>query len=165
MPPPAAGRALMPTLNVQIAVADLPVITQAQERIVLVKNIRAGLPVAWIAAAPMQQTVLTWDGSYSLFASSSPLQIGTAVTSTATTAATGGYAYPFTASGFGTGVAQSGLSAQQYRVDNGVSSSTSPGLLFGLAQPITMNGNLSQPLPLNAAFNSICSFQTGSMSS
>ncbi len=139
------------TLNVEISATDLRSIQAANEVIVLVKNIAAGRPVAWVAALPMMSTVLSWDEGYSLFASSSPSTVGGTVSMMATTPANGGYAYPFTTAGFGSGVRRQDLGNAQYRVDNAVPAAQWPVLLFGLAQPVSINGNGSgAALPLNA---------------
>lgn len=139
------------TLNVEISSTDQKIIRAADELIVLVKNIAAGKPVAWVAAAPMTSTVLSWDTGYTLFASNSPNTLGGGLTMMATTPANGGYAYPFTTTGFGSGARRQDLGNTQYRVDNMVAASQWPALLFGLAQSVSINGNGSAaPLPLNA---------------
>lgn len=139
------------SLTVQISATDLPVILEAAERIVLIKNIGSGKPVAWIATQPLQQSLITWEGGYSLFASNSPTKVGGRIAMSSDTSANGGFSYPYSILGFGAGASHSGLTPQQYRVVNDIPSTTSPGLQFGLAQTITVDGKPSpQVLPLNA---------------
>lgn len=139
------------TLIAEIDAADLKVILEADERLVLVKNIGSGRTVAWAAPLPLMRTQFEWGSGYSLFASASPSRVGTPLTISADTKAEGGCAYPFTAIGFGAGQPQSGLGPDQYRVDNRVPATQSAALLFGLAQTIVVNGNATPAAaPLNA---------------
>lgn len=139
------------TLIAEIDAADLKVILEAEERLVLVKNIGSGRTVAWAAPVPLLRTQFEWGSGYSLFASASPSRVGTPLAVSADTKAEGGCAYPFTAAGFGAGQPHGGLGPDQYRVDNRVPVTQSAALLFGLAQTIVVNGNASPAaLPLNA---------------
>lgn len=143
----------MYTLIAQIETADLVGIRKAKERIVLIKNIGAGLPVAWACITPLENTSFQWNGGYALFVTTVGDQVGATVTMMARTQADtpGGARYAFQPSRmFGPPVPDHELARNDYRIDNLVpSSGRDTSLSFGLAQSINGSEN---PLPLNTQF-------------
>lgn len=104
-------------LTIQVDQTGLLVLAAAGQRIALVKSAAdQQCPVVWQAVHPAEQNVVSWDGSYQVYASTTALVPGGSLRVMAATAATGGYTYPFTGGQFGAGA--SGLPSRQVGLRN-----------------------------------------------
>ncbi len=100
--------------------------------------------VAWLTLEAGQTIVVSWEESYSLYATTSPPRAGARIVMNAHTPATPGVLYPFGSDNlFGSpGPAQA---SGTFSIDNQVGDDA---WLFGLAQGATIGGPVG-PIPLN----------------
>jgi hypothetical protein len=158
------------TLNINIDGPGLKDIAGSGQRVTLTKKPRSfvelkergahanqnSVIVAWQAFQPFEFNVVTWDESYSLYATTTPLDTGNIIALNAVTDAPAipGFIYAFT------GGPPNGSPGEgnTFNLSNQMSSGS---FSFGLAQIATVNDSPSEWVPLNASpmlFNETAEF-------
>lgn len=153
----------MPTYTLNLAVDDqgLKQISESGQKVTVVKSVGQGNSVAWLLFEPLESNVITWEETYSVYASATNNQAGATIQTQSTKVASGGNTYTFENGSFSSGVA--GLGPTDYGVDNQDSAVVidgSPMITSGLYQGAVINGN-NTAAPLNAVsvlFNETATF-------
>ncbi|MGH3680225.1 MAG: hypothetical protein ACRDT2_08235 [Natronosporangium sp.] len=139
-------------LTIRIDSAGLAALATAGQRVVLVRS--GGDPryvVAWQAIAPTSSTVVSWDGGYRVFESTTTLRAGTQLRVGSCADASAGYLYTFAGGQLDTGTA--GLGPSQVGIGNNDPEVTMAGVAMftgGLCQAATVGGQPTSN-PLDAA--------------
>lgn len=140
----------MYTLNVLFTQADLKVIQNANENVVLIKQVPdGGNKLTWVTFEPFEKNIVTWNNDYYLFASNTDPVEGHPIIVNSKTKAQAHYTYTFTNNSFSNGDYDSQLGIDQYGVKNEQDSSMQ-FFTFGMAQNCTVNGTEKAIMPINA---------------
>ena len=140
-------------LNIDIDPADLAVILEAGELVTIVKQTTgsAGGPqVAWVAFDPLQANSVSWQDSYTMYASRTQLEGNATINMMSQAPAGQTQSLPFTNEGsFQAADPTIVLPSDTYGVENQYT--TAPFLVFGLAQEANVTGTSSPASPINAS--------------
>jgi hypothetical protein len=142
------------SLKLEIAAADLAIIRAAGLRLTLARPVGNGDPnVVWLALDPFPSTVIQWDESYWIFASTTPIVHGATVTILSEILpgpALDAGIYSFTPSGeFGAFEPVSSIPAGTYAVANNMPYDHFPLLTFGLSQSPQVAPQPVEPKPIS----------------
>lgn len=132
--------------------ADLKLINQASQKVVLIKEVDGGgNKVAWVTFEPFQINKITWGSNYFLYASPSQAVEGWQIVGWTMQEAQAQSEYIFNDDRtFSAPEPNSKLKPYQYIVFNNVSFDREKMLSFGIAQTCTINSKRTLPQPLNA---------------
>jgi hypothetical protein len=137
-------------LNISFTQADLDTLHEAGELVTIVKQTTSGgsATVAWVTFDPFTSNTVTWEDTYTLYASNTEIE-GNATIQMMSQAPAAEMQSLIFASGSFQG-AQQGvtLPADTYGVLN--NETDVPALTFGLAQEATVSGNAVPSSPINA---------------
>jgi hypothetical protein len=139
------------SLKLEFDAQTLQTLWEADEKVVLVKSPPAsgssgsGSGVVWVAFAPFENNVVTWEEEYAIYAS----QTGSLVTTTVTTGfpTASGIAFKFNGTGFQETSSNEFPPTGTYRVFNEAANASS--YQFGLVQKVIANGGV-ETQPINA---------------
>ena len=136
-------------LNINITAADLQTIYAAKENIVLVKSVAGEAPFSWVSFPPFEGNAVTWnEENYSIYASMG--EGGGVITSSVVQAAQPSQNYTFDQSGVFSQPSPVAIGSNAYQITN--QCSPGQGLLFGLAQTVSVNGTAHDNALINAQF-------------
>lgn len=139
------------SLTIQVDPAGLRTLAAADQLVALVKSTtNPTIAVVWQAVQPVQRCVVSWDGAYQVYASTTALTAGTALQTVATGTVAGGYTYTLAGGHFDAGTP--GLAPTQLGVRNQDGQITIGGIpmaTLGSAQAAAVNGE-SVTAPLDA---------------
>lgn len=139
-------------LNVDFSTADLNIINQAQEQVVIVKQVNgssSASSVAWVAFNPLPANSVTWSDSYTLYATRTQLQSNATIQMLAQATAMETESLPFTSTAtFGPADPTVVLPSDTYGVENQYT--VTPYMTFGLAQAANITGSGVPASPINA---------------
>ncbi len=143
----------MPTYTLNLAVDDagLAAINASGQKVTIVKSVGSGEDVAWLLFEPLESNTITWEETYSVYASATNIEAGATIATQSTKVASGGNSYTFENGSFSNGVP--GPGPTEYVVENQDSAITISGvemITSGLYQGAVVNGN-NTAAPLNAA--------------
>jgi hypothetical protein len=106
-------------LNIAFDNAGLAAITQADQKVTIVKQTSTGgKPVAWISFQPQQQNIITWTEQYAVYCSTTNLQAGAQIVTSSTSNANGGCSYTINSSGFFNPGASGATDTNSYEIIN-----------------------------------------------
>ncbi len=137
-------------LNIAFREADLNVIYEAGEKVVIVKHTAgdSDTQVAWVSFAPFINNTITWSTNFALYASTSEIQNGAEITKLSDKAASTQVMYNFMRGTFQCPEPAPMLSLNAYALKN--LQENINVLTFGLAQDVVINGNAQASRPINA---------------
>jgi hypothetical protein len=141
------------SLTVQIDPTGLQRLGAADQLVAMVKSANnLTYAVIWQAIQPLSQNVISWDGTYQVYASTTALAPGAPLVIGASGAATGGNLYTFAGGQFTT--ATGGLPISQlglYNQDDRVTINGIPMFTGGASESANVNGQLvTSPLDAQA---------------
>jgi len=139
------------TLNLAIDDAGLAAISASGQKVTVVKSVGVGHDVAWLLFEPLEANTITWEETYSVYASATNIQAGATIATQSTKVASGGNSYTFENGSFSNGVP--GPGPTEYVVENQDAAIEIAGvemITSGLYQGAVINGN-NTAAPLNAA--------------
>jgi len=140
------------TLNIAIDGTGVSTLANAQENVVIVKELpgAGSAYVAWVVTPPANVINITWTDNYQVYASTSAIQNGANIVASAIQPAIPGYQYTLTTTGFDLG--QSVLGQTQMGVvdeDKEFTVHNIPQITSGLIQGAVVGGT-QMGNPLNA---------------
>lgn len=135
-------------LNFTIDAAGVSQINQSGQLVTIVKSVSpagtGGTTVAWLAFAPLEQDIVTWDESYFIYATTTEIESGATITMTSVTADAVVFDQVYTLESGAFSGAPGGTS------DTYVAQNSNGGTLsFGLSQQANVNGT-TVTAPINA---------------
>jgi hypothetical protein len=137
-------------LRIQIGSQAVQMINESEQAVVIVKEVEDGPshPTIWVAFRPSQNTSVTWTDKYGIFAAEhTKLDSGTRLVQSATVSpALPGFFYPYENGVFG---APAGAPPKENMYGFGNHSGNL--VAFGLAQSVSVDGELFSASPVNAA--------------
>ncbi|MFN9631271.1 MAG: hypothetical protein ACK59A_13735 [Cyanobacteriota bacterium] len=139
------------TLNISFDSKGLQAITQAGQVVTIVKlTSSTSKPVAWISFQPQQENQIIWTEQYAVYASTTNLQSGAKIITSATANAVGGSSYNINSAGYFDARVQGATDVNSYEIINGDQNLMVNGnemVAAGLLQAATVNGfQLSAPM-------------------
>ncbi|MBV6623078.1 MAG: hypothetical protein KI793_09075 [Rivularia sp. (in: Bacteria)] len=140
------------TLEVIFNRADLKLIYQAGQKVVLIKEVDGGgNKVVWVIFEPFQENKITWGSNYFLYASPTQAMEGLQIIGWTMQEAQAQSEYIFNDDKiFSAPEPNSKLKPYQYMVLNNTSFDREKMLTFGMAQTCIINGQKKSPHLLNA---------------
>lgn len=138
-------------LNVDFDNADLSVINAAGELVTITKQTTgtSGPSVAWVAFSPLSANSVSWQDQYTVYASRTTLQSGATINMMSQASALETQSLPFSSAGlFGAPDPSITLPLDSYGLRNKYT--TTPSLVFGLAQAANVTGTAFPASPINA---------------
>ena len=137
-------------LNVDFSDAALKSIYGAGMKLAAVKSVEgnSGSPVIWVSTLPFENNTIEWDNEYQLYSSGQEIMHGATINKLSETRGITNLCFDFQDGMFGNAHLDDGVGANEYSVHNAMDAY--PGLTFGLAEAVRVNGELQKGKPINA---------------
>ena len=137
-------------LNVDFSDAALQSIYRAGMKLAIVKSVEGdgGSPVIWVFTPPFENNTIEWEEEYQLYASGQEIMHGATISKLSETAGITNLSFDFKDGIFQNAHSNDRVGANEYSVHNTMNAY--PGLTFGLAEAVRVNGELQKGKPINA---------------
>lgn len=137
-------------LNVAFSDAALQTIYAAGQKLAIVKNVEgdSGNPVVWVSTLPFEDNVIEWENNYQLYASRQEAMHGATISKLSETSGITGLEFDFQDGVFKNAQSTKAVGSNQYGIHNVMNAY--PGLTFGLAEAVRVNGEMQSGKPINA---------------
>lgn len=133
------------TLNISIDTNGLKALTQAGQKVTIVKQSSTGKPVAWISFQPQTDNKISWTEQYSVYSSTTNIQSGAVIQTSSEATAVGGSSYNLNTAGYFDPGVSGAVGANTYQIKNSDPNLTVNGIEMvtgGLVQGATVNGGV-----------------------